>query len=223
MAVVLQVVCVLFIFAAVIVFARQNSRARTGSSRLQMALALYQVVLCGWFFGLCVSDILDINANFSYVRFAVNVFYALAFSAVAVYTFVCKNKGEDRHFRGVIWSFIALTAVQCFVFPYETENEIMRIIEAAEGAAVFGFLIALLLRLENGAFCRKILLTAVILELFIAVENLLMPFASITEDFQIVDIPLNYAALFMRPVLFASLALLYQVRLDKKNTANHNR
>ena len=123
----------------------------------------------------------------------------------------------------MIWSFIALTAVQCFVFPYETENEIVRIIEAVEGAAVFGFLIALLFRLENGAFCRKILLTAVILELFIAVENLLMPFASITEDFQIVDIPLNYAALFMRPVLFASLALLYQVRLDKKNTANHNR
>ncbi len=57
-------------------------------------------------------------------------------AAVAVYTFVCKNKGEDRHFRGVIWAYIALTAVQCFVFPYETENEIMRIIEAVEGAAV---------------------------------------------------------------------------------------
>ena len=109
---------------------------RTGSSRLQMALAWYQVVLCGWFFALCVSDILDIRVNFSYVRFAVNVFYALEFSALAVYTFFYKNKCEDRHFRCVIWAYIALTAVQCFVFPYETENEIMRIIEAVEGAAV---------------------------------------------------------------------------------------
>ena len=216
MANVLQVVCALFILAAAIVFARQNSSARTGRSKLQAALALFQVVLFGWFFALCVSDILDIKVSFSYVRFVLNVFYVLAFLTAAVYTFIYKNKGEDRHFRRVIWAYIALIAMQCFVFPYETENEIMRIIEAVEGAVVFGFLIALLFKLDNGAFCKRILLTAVILELFIAVENLIMPFASITDDFQIVDIPLNYAALFMRPVLFASLALLYQVRLDKK-------
>lgn len=222
MAIVLQVVCVLFIFAAVIVFARMNSRARTGSTKLQMALALYQVVLCGWFFALCVSDILDVSVYFSYVRFLVNVFYGLTFLAVNVYTFVYKNRGEDRYFRCLVWSYVALTAVQCFVFPYETENEVMRIIEAVEGAAVFGFLIALLFKLESEAFCKRILLASVLLELFIALENLAMPFASITGDFQIVDIPLNYAALFMRPVLFASLALLYQVRLDKKNTLSHN-
>ena len=216
MAIVVQIVCVLFILAAIIVFTRKNSRTQTGSSKLQIALALYQIVLCGWFFALCVSDILDIKVNYSYVRFVVNVFYALAFLAVTVYTFIYKNKGEDRYFRCMVWSFIALTAVQCFVFPYGTENEIMRIIEAVEGAVVFGFLIALLFKLDSAAFCKKILITTVVMELFIAVENLIMPFASITDDFQIVDIPLNYAALFMRPVLFASLALLYQVRLDKK-------
>ena len=220
MAVVLQVVCVLFVLAAGIVFARKNSAARTGGSKLQMALALFQVILFGWFFALCVSDILDIKVNFSYVRFVVNIFYVLAFLAVTIYTFIYKNKGEDRYFRCMVWAFIALTSVQCFVFPYETENEIMRVVEAAEGAVVFGFLIALLFKLDNGAFCKRILLTAVILELFIAVENLIMPFASITDDFQIVDIPLNYAALFMRPVLFASLALLYQVRLDKKSAGD---
>ena len=47
-----------------------------------------------------------------------------------------------------------------------------------------------------------------------------MPFSTITDDFQLLDIPLNYAALFMRPVLFATLALIYQVRLDKKKTAD---
>ena len=223
MAIALQIVCVLFIIAAVIVFARMNSRVRTGSTKLQMALALYQVVLCGWFFALCVSDVLDVSVNFSYVRFVLNVFYGLAFLAVTVYTFVHKNRGEDRYFRCMVWSFIALTAVQCFVFPYGTENEMMRIIEAMEGAVVFGVLIALLFKLDSTAFCKKILLTCVILEFFIAVENVITPFASITDDFQLVDIPLNYASLFMRPVLFSSLALLYQVRLDKKNTADHNR
>ena len=216
MSVVFQIVCVLFILAAVLVFARKNRRDRTGSSKLQMALALYQVVLFGWFFALCVSDILDIRVNFSYVRFVLNVFYALAFLAVTVYTFVYKDRADDRYFRCVVWSYITLTALQCFVFPYGTENEIMRILEAVEGAVVFGSLIALLFNLERGAFCKRILLSSVVLELIIAVENLIMPFAAVTDDFQIVDIPLNYASLFMRPVLFASLALLYQVRLDKK-------
>ena len=222
MAIVLQIVCVLFILAAVFVFTRKYKRSRTGSSNLQMALAVYQVVLVGWFFALCISDILDIRVNFSYVRFVLNVFYALAFLAVTIYTFVDQYKVEDRYFRYMIWSYIALIALQCFVFPYETENEIMRIIEAVEGAVVFGFLIALLLKLERVIFCKRILLAAVILELFIAVENMIMPFATITGDFQIVDIPLNYAALFMRPVLFATLALLYQVRLDKKKAMKKN-
>ena len=222
MAIALQAVCVLFIIAAAIFFTRKNSRARTGSSKPQIALALFQVVLFGWFFALCVSDILDINVNFSYVRFVLNLFYVLAFLAVTIYTFVYKIKGDDRYFRCVIWAYIALIALQCFVFPYDTENEIMRIIEALEGAVVFGFLIALLFKLDSVAFCKKILLVSVILELFIAFENLIMPFASITNDFQIVDIPLNYAALFMRPVLFASLALLYQVRLDRKNKTDKN-
>ena len=96
----------------------------------------------------------------------------------------------------------------------------MRIVEAVEGAAVFGLLIALLLKREDAAFSKKALLTAVVLEFFIAVENAIMPFSTITDDFQLLDIPLNYAALFMRPVLFATLALIYQVRLDKKKAAD---
>jgi hypothetical protein len=44
----------------------------------------------------------------------------------------------------VLWAFIALVAVQCFVFPYGAEHELMRIIEALEGAVVFGLLTALL-------------------------------------------------------------------------------
>ena len=220
MGIVLQAVCALFILAAIIVFVWQNRSARPGSTKPQVVLAVFQVALCGWFFGLCVSDILDVNVNFSYVRCILNVFYALAFLAVTVYTFVRKKDGKDRLFLCVIWSYVVLIALQCFVFPYDTENEVMRIVEAVEGAAVFGLLIALLLKREDAAFSKKALLTAVVLEFFIAVENAIMPFSTITDDFQLLDIPLNYAALFMRPVLFATLALIYQVRLDKKKTAD---
>ena len=56
-----------------------------------------------------------------------------------------------------------------------------------------------------------------VLELLIAIGNVVVPFSSITDDFQPVDIPLNYAALFMRPVLFASLTLSYRVWLNRRN------
>lgn len=36
------------------------------------------------------------------------------------------------------------------------------------------------------------------------------------RDFQTVDIPLNHEALFMRPVLFASLALAYLFWLERR-------
>ena len=77
-------------------------------------------------------------------------------------------------------------------------------------------LFTLLFRMENEALSRKILIAAVVLEFLIAAENVILPFASITEDPEAADIPMNYASLFMRPVLFATLALLNQVRLDIK-------
>lgn len=55
---------------------------------------------------------------------------------------------------------------------------------------------------------------ATVLELAVAAENTIVPFSTITDDIQLIDIPLNYAALFMRPVLFASLALIYRVWMD---------
>ena len=52
--------------------------------------------------------------------------------------------------------------------------------------------------------------------IIVAIENVAVPMSSITDDFQLVDIPLNYASLFMRPVLFASLTLTYSVWRDSK-------
>ena len=216
MAVLFQVVGTILIIVAVIFFIRKNDRSVTGASKAQMFLAGFQIVLCGWFFALCLSDVLDVCVNFSPVRFILNVIYGIAFSAISIYTLFNKYKRDDKYLKTVIGAFILLFGVQCFVFPYETEQEFLRIFEALEGAVVYGLLIAILIKLDDEKFCQKSLFAATVLELAVAVENVIVPFATITEDFQTIDIPLNYAALFMRPVLMASLALTYRVWLDRK-------
>lgn len=216
MAVLFQVVSTILIIVAVIFFIRKNDRSVTGASKAQMFLAGFQIVLCGWFFALCLSDVLDVCVNFSPVRFILNVIYGIAFSAISIYTLFNKYKRDDKYLKTVIGAFILLFGVQCFVFPYETEQEFLRIFEALEGAVVYGLLIAILIKLDDEKFCQKSLFAATVLELAVAVENVIVPFATITEDFQTIDIPLNYAALFMRPVLMASLALTYRVWLDRK-------
>ena len=219
MAAALQIVCVLFILFVMVFFLRRNKASQSGASGSQMALAVFQIMLCGWFFALCLSDVLDIKANFSYVRFVVNIFYAAAFLSISVYTLFYKHKDANKYLKGVIWAYIVLIAVQCFAFPYGTETEWVRVFESLEGAVVFGLLVALLFRLEDPTIGQNILLCATILELIVAVENVIAPFSSITDDYQLVDIPLNYAALFMRPVLFASLALAYRVWLNRRGQA----
>ena len=216
MAVLFQVVCTILIIVALIFFIRKNDRSVTGASKAQMFLAGFQIVLCGWFFALCLSDVLDVGVNFSPVRFILNVIYGIAFMAISIYTLFNKYKRDDKYLKTVIGAFILLFGVQCFVFPYETEQELLRIFGALEGAVVYGLLIAILIKLDDEKFCQKSLFAATVLELAVAVENVIVPFATITEDFQTIDIPLNYAALFMRPVLMASLALTYRVWLDRK-------
>ena len=186
---------------------------------MQIVLAVFQLVLCGGFFALCLSDVFDIKENFSYERLVLDFFYAAAFLALSIYTLATKHKEDSRYFKGIIWTFIALIAAQCFVFPYGTENIFLRIFESVEGAVVFGLLIAILFRLEKETFSQNCLLVAVALELIVAVENTIVPFAAITGDIQPIDIPLNYASLFMRPVLFASLALSYRVWLNMRGKA----
>ncbi len=108
----------------------------------------------------------------------------------------------------------ALIAAQCFVFPYDAENEFLRICEAVEGIAVFTMLVLLATRINDEKYGQIALAVIVLLELAVAVLNTVLPMASITEDIQSIDIPMNYAALYMRPVIFSSLALIYRIWLD---------
>jgi hypothetical protein len=112
----------------------------------------------------------------------------------------------------------ALIAAQCFVFPYDAKNEFIRICEAVEGIAVFTMLIILAIKISDEKYGQRALFAIVLLELAIAVLNTVLPMASITEDIQIIDIPMNYMALYMRPVIFASITLVYRIWLDLRNT-----
>lgn len=223
MAIAHQVICAALIVSAVIFFIYKSRKANVKATKVQSALAVFQIILCGWYFSLCLSDILDFQTHFSLERAVVNLFYVLAFLAIAVYALFNRFKEDEVYFKGVIWAYLVLIIVQCFVFPYGTEERLLQIFEDVEGALIFGLLIAFLLRLKDAPFGQRCLIIITALELIVAVENVIVPFASITNDFQPVDIPLNYASLFMRPVLFASLALAYRAWLERRGLAKKRR
>ena len=59
------------------------------------------------------------------------------------------------------------------------------------------------------------MLTVVILEIIEAISRTFNPTELITGEIEIIDIPLNYASLYMRPVLMASVFLAYYVWIDR--------
>ena len=219
MAVVFQIVSVILIIGAVFLFLKKSS-GNTMITKFQKALAVFQIILCGGFFALCLSDVLDIRVSFSAVRLFLNIFYALAFLSLAAFALSDLRKKKQKHIRMVVCFCAALIAAQCFVYPYDAENEFIRICEAAEGIAVFTMLILLAAKISNEKYGQNALLVIVLLELAIAVLNTVLPMASITEDIQHIDIPMNYLSLYMRPVIFSSLALIYRIWLDLYKAGN---
>ena len=213
MGIVFQIVSIILIIGAVAVFWKKTSK-NTMITNAQKVLSVFQIVLCGWYFALCLSDVLDINDGFSAVRFFLNVFYALVFLSLTAFALSGLQHKKQRHIRLIVCHCAALIAVQCFVFPYDAGNEALRIFQAVEGIAVFTMLILLAARINDGKYGQRALIVIVVLELSVAAINTVLPMASVTEDIQSIDIPLNYAALYMRPVIFASLALIYRIWLD---------
>ena len=213
MGIAFQIVSVFLIIGAVILFLK-NSSMNTMITKAQKAMAVFQIVLCGAFFALCLSDILDIRVGFSAVRLFLNTFYTLTFLSLASFALSDLRKKRQKHIRMIACFCAALIAVQCFVFPYDAENEFIRICGAVEGIAVFTMLIILVTRINDGKYGQSVLFVIVLLELAIAVLNTVHPMASITEDTQSIDIPMNYLSLYMRPVIFSSVALIYRLWLD---------
>ena len=84
MGITFQIVSVILIIGAVLLFWKRTS-SNTIITKGQKALSVFQIVLCGGFFALCLSDVLDISANFSAVRFFLNIFYALTFLSLTAF------------------------------------------------------------------------------------------------------------------------------------------
>lgn len=217
MEIVFQVVSIILIIGAVFLFLKKTS-GNTLITKGQRALAVFQIVLCGGFFALCLSDVLDIRVNFSAVRVFMNLFYALAFLSLTVFAMSDLQRIKQRHIQIIVYACAALVAVQCFIFPYDANNTFKRVFEAVEGLAVYTMLFILATRINNRKYGQIALVVIVVLELAVAVLNTVLPMASITGDIQKIDIPMNYLALYMRPVIFASLALTYRIWLDLKKS-----
>ena len=79
-------------------------------------------------------------------------------------------------------------------------------------------LVLLITKINDEKYSRKALLIIVVLEFAVAVLNTVFPMPTIREDIQSTDIPMNYLSLYMRPVIFSSLALVYPVWLDLRKT-----
>ena len=213
MEIAFQVVSIILIIGAVLLFWKKNS-GNPVITNFQKALVVFQIVLCGGFFALCVSYVLDIRVNFSAVRVSLNVFYALVFLSLTAFALSGLEQKKQKYMRLIVCLCAALIAMQCFVFPYDAKNEFMRICEAVEGIAVFTMLIVLATQINNEKYGQSALFVIILFEIAVAVFNTVQPMASITEDIQSIDIPMNYLALYMRPVIFASLALVYRTWMD---------
>ena len=115
MEIAFQVISAVLFVGAILLFWKRTSR-NTMITKPQKALAVFQIVLGGCFFILCLSDVLDIKVEFSAVRVFLNVFYALAFLSLAAFALSDLMKKKEKHVRIIICACAALIAVQCFVF-----------------------------------------------------------------------------------------------------------
>ena len=224
MGIAFQIVSIVLIIGAVVLFWKV-SYGNIVITKAQKALSVFQIVLCGYFFALCLSDILDIKVDFSPVRLFLNIFYALVFLSLTAFALSDLQRKKQKHIQIIVCCCAALIAVQCFVFPYGAETEFIRICEAVEGTVVFTLLITLVTKINDKKYGQKALVVIVFLELAIAVLNTALPMTSIAEDIQVIDIPMNYMSLYMRPIIFASLTLVHRIWIDlhKAQSPKENR
>ena len=96
MEIAFQIVSVILIIGAVLLFLKRSSR-NTMITKFQKTLAVFQIVLGGSFFALCLSDVLDIRVSFSAVRVFLNVFYALAFLSLTAFGLSDLKQKKQKH------------------------------------------------------------------------------------------------------------------------------
>ncbi len=110
--IVFQIASILLIVGAVFLFFRKNSSDDIPVTKVQKALAAFQIILCGGFFALCLSDILDLRMNASMERVIINIFYNLVFISLTVYALSDLGRKKRIHLQIVVCACAALIAVQ---------------------------------------------------------------------------------------------------------------
>lgn len=212
---VFKIVCLILILLVLFIYLRNSKKSGEKLSKLQLIIVSVQIFIAGYFFALCLSDFYAIAKSFSIERLVADIFCDIAYLMLTIYILFYNRKKEEGYFKVVIWAAIGFIAIQSFVVPYRNEFSAMKIFETIEGAVVYGILIAMVLNLKKASFGKKCMLIVVALELIVAFANILAPLKPIARDIQAVDMSLNYQALFVRPVLFISIAFAYLAWIDR--------
>ena len=101
------IVSAILIIGAVCLFLKHSSGNRMFKKE-QKILAVFQIVLCGCFFALCLSDALDIKVSFSGVRLFLNIFYSLAFLSLSVFALSNLRMKKWVHMQIIVGTCAAL-------------------------------------------------------------------------------------------------------------------
>ena len=214
MKVFLQAMCVALIAAASVLYMRGARPLRRKATRGQYMLVFFQIILCGSYFALCLSDYLFARAVPDQERMISDMIFLLMFLALGVYALFLSRLNSDLYIRGTLAILAALTAAQCFVFPDDASGT-GRVAAGAVGALTAAALIVSLLRIRSASFVQKCMIGIIALELSLAVWNVF------TAARLSADEPRRYAAFFMRTALFSTLALAYRVWLDRRGIPAH--
>ena len=210
-----KIVSLVFILLVLFIYLLKYKKTGEKASKLQLLIALVQLIICTYFFALCVSDFFEISKHFSLERLVADIFCDIAYLLLIVYLLFYNRKEEEGYFKVVLWAAINYIGVQSFVVPYRSGISVMKIFETIEGAAVYGILIAMVLNLRKATFCKKCILIVIALEMIVSILNVFMPIKSVEVEYRSIDIFLNLQALFVRPVLFGSIALAYLAWFDR--------
>ena len=92
MAIAFQVICLILIIIAALFFIQKNKSGNLKATKGQNALVVFQIILCGWYFSLCLSDFLDIQVSFSLERLVVNILYIIS-------QFLCTRSSASGSFK----------------------------------------------------------------------------------------------------------------------------
>ncbi len=215
MQAVFVIISILIVIGAVIGFVRTPRMSRRKATTRQMAIAIFQMGMCGSFFAMSLSDFLDLGVDYTWQRFVMMILYDTAYLMLIIYVVGFSANKNSAFLRYVIYACIVLMTAQTLIFPYGSESPSKRYFELVAGLCVIVLLVVVAWKMQNPTVGSVCFLVIILLELAVAIWNVIDPLDFVVNDIQQEDVPLNYVMLFLRPVLFTSLSVAYRAWLDR--------